>query len=82
MRLVEMVDESEAPVVERRPESSPPEDGAVPELVEECIRELDEADVASDSGAPTCRKVLRGKGFADGNDVIASAVRDRKMRAP
>jgi hypothetical protein len=71
------------PVVERRPEPSPPEDaaGAVPEPVEECIRKLDEADVPSDAGRPTCQKVLRDKGFSYGSETLAAAVKQRKFRA-
>jgi hypothetical protein len=78
--LVIEIDGPEASVEVPRPEL-PRESGALPELVDECIRQLDEADVPSDAGAPTCRTALRDKGIAFGNDTIASAVRQRKMRA-
>jgi cytochrome c oxidase cbb3-type subunit 2 len=79
-KLVEEIAGSQPPVVEaHRPEA--PDSGAVPELIDECIRQLDEADVPTDAGAPTCRTVLREKGISFSNDTIAQAVRKRKSRA-
>lgn len=80
-RLVEEIAEGDAPVVEsRRPVPCRPTDGAVPELIDECIAKLDEAEVPSDAGAPTCRKTLRDGGISFGNETIAAAVRERKAR--
>jgi hypothetical protein len=79
-KLVIEIDGPEASVEVPRPELRA-DNGAVPELIDECIRKLDEADVPSDAGAPTCRTALRDKGIAFGNDTIAVAVRQRKMRA-
>jgi hypothetical protein len=50
-------------------------------LVEECLADLARLDVALDSGAPTCRKALRNNGISYGNEVIALAVRRRKVLA-
>jgi cytochrome c oxidase cbb3-type subunit 2 len=50
-------------------------------LVEECLADLARLDVALDSGAPTCRKALRYNGISYGNEVIALAVRRRKVLA-
>jgi hypothetical protein len=70
--------------------TAPAVDGTcVPDdLVAECIKALDElrdADgplVPSSAGAPTCRKALREQAkVAFSNEVIAAAVRYRKMRA-
>jgi cytochrome c oxidase cbb3-type subunit II len=80
MGLVEEIDGPEAVVDSRRPEASP-ENGALPELVAECIQKLDQAEVPSDAGAPTCRTALREKGISFSNQTIAQAVRQRKMRA-
>lgn len=52
-----------------------------PGLVKACIDALDEAQVSSDAGAPTARTVLRDAGSQFGNEVIAAAVRERRMRA-
>lgn len=66
----------------REGDAAPPAD-----LVEECIKTLDQLrDVdgptaPSSAGAPTCRTALRKAGFSFGNDVIAAAVRYRKMRS-
>jgi hypothetical protein len=81
--LVIEIDEAEAPVVEsRHPEpASPSENGAVPELVEECIKKLDGADVASDAGAPRCRTALRERRISFSNETIAQAVKQRKLRS-
>jgi cytochrome c oxidase cbb3-type subunit II len=81
MGLVEEIAESEAPVVELpRPEPAPADD-AIPELVDEAIKRLDEADVPSDAGAPTCRKALRDEGISMSNETIAAAVKQRRFRA-
>jgi len=76
---IEEVDGTQAPVELSRPE--PAENGAVPELVDDCIKKLDEADVASDAGAPTCRTALREKRISFSNETIAQAVKQRKSRA-
>jgi hypothetical protein len=51
------------------------------ELVDECIAALDRFEVPAGAGAPTARTALRENGQAFGNDTIAAAVRQRKMRA-
>jgi cytochrome c oxidase cbb3-type subunit II len=79
-RFVEEIAESEAPVELPRPEPAPAGD-AIPELVDEAIKRLDEADVPSDAGAPTCRKALRDKGISMSNETIAAAVKQRRFRA-
>lgn len=58
-----------------------PENGAVPELVEDCIKKLDEAEVPSDAGAPTCRTALRDRRISFSNETIAAAVKQRKLRS-
>jgi hypothetical protein len=50
-------------------------------LVEECLADLARLDVALDSGAPTCRKVLRDNRSSYSNEVIAAAVKQRRARA-
>jgi cytochrome c oxidase cbb3-type subunit II len=78
--LVEEITDEEAAV---QTQPAPREDlvpGVNAELVDDCIADLDRLGVAADSGAPTCRKVLRDAGISYGNDVIAAAVRQRKMR--
>ena len=74
--------ESDVPAERRQPEPAPqPANGAVPELVDDCIKKLDEADVPSDAGAPTCRTALRDKRISFSNETIAQAVKQRKLRA-
>jgi cytochrome c oxidase cbb3-type subunit II len=51
-----------------------------PEVVEECVASLDRLGVAPDAGAPTARTALREGGERYGNDVIAAAVRSRKLQ--
>jgi hypothetical protein len=80
--LVEEIEEDQsAAVVELHPAPAATDVAANPNRIGECIDALDRSGVPSDAGAPTARKALRDAGCRFRNDVIAAAVRERKMRA-
>jgi AAA domain len=50
--------------------------------IEKCVAALDVLDVPISAGRPSCAGALREHGYGFRNDVIAEAVRARKLRPP
>lgn len=55
--------------------------GELQDRIDKCVQTLYELNVPDDAGRPACAKALRDNGFGFRNDVIAEAVRIRKLRA-
>jgi hypothetical protein len=68
--LVELIDEAEAPTL------------PAPERVSECVNMLARLGVPLTAGRPAAQQALRDAGGKYSTEVIASAVRYRKLMAP
>ena len=68
--LVELIDEAEAPTL------------AAPERVSECVNALARLGVPLTAGRPAAQQALRDAGGKYSTEVIARAVRHRKLKAP
>jgi hypothetical protein len=69
-KLVELIDEAEAPTL------------PAPERVSECVNALARLGVPLTAGRPAAQQALRGAGGKYSTEVVASAVRHRKLMAP
>jgi hypothetical protein len=58
-----------------------PETG-LQDRIDKCVATLDDLNVPASAGRPSCADALRVHGYAFRNDVIAQAVRKRKLRPP